>query len=352
MNREIYYGTRVVGSGESYYIFPGEPNTTWDDPSNTTIQRSMFTTMAKHIVGTLADASSNYFMFRADVPGNLHMNYVHPASANGAPVELRLYDSQYNLILTKTLPGPELVSYPLGKSGLYYMDIRSPTGSLGAAAYALLPGLSNGVGDDLMLGTGGNETFTPDAGNETIIGNGGFDTVRYPGLKHDSLITFSDAGLGIHTVGQGKDTLIGISRLEFSDRTVDIGSASNAARVYRIYDAVFNRTPDEAGIGFWIHAMDGGTPLLSIASHFMTSTEFTTAYGSNPTAAFLIGGYYRNILDREPEQAGIDFWLDVLDSGRATAAEVLVAISESPEHQALLIGQVSHGVSYIPYDAP
>lgn len=92
--------------------------------------------------------------------------------------------------------------------------------------------------------------------------------------------------------------------------------------------------------------------LLTVASHFMQSDEFTVLYGPSPTVRALVTGYYTNILDRAPEQAGIDFWMDVLDSGRATAAEVLVAISESAEHQALLVGQVAHGVAYIPYDGP
>lgn len=351
MNGDAITGTGVE-TGLSHFLYPDEPNTTYDDPSNTTMQRAMFTTMAKHIVGTLDHTSSNYFMFRADFAGDLTLNYVHPALANGGAVELRLFDSQGRLVLGKSLHESALVSQHLDAPGLYYIDVRAPVSSLGAAPFSLLAGLSNSNGDDLMAGTAGNDTFTLDTGNDTVVGNGGFDIARYPGLRHDSLITVSDAGLGIHTVGQGKDTLVGISRLEFSDRTVDMGLDSDAARVYRIYDAVFNRPPDEAGIGYWIKAMDGGMPLLAIASHFMLSNEFIAMYGTNPANGALVTGYYRNILDREPEPAGVNFWLDVLDRGLATDAEVLVAISESAEHQALLVGQVAHGVTYIPYGGP
>ncbi|HEU4853647.1 MAG TPA: DUF4214 domain-containing protein [Telluria sp.] len=351
MNRDETYGT-VVETGQSYYLYPDEPNTTYDDSSNTTLQRAMFTTMAKHIVGTLDHTSSNYFMFRADFAGELTLNYVHPALANGGPVELRLYDSKFNLVRSESLHSSALLSHYLAAPGLYYIDVRATVSGLGPEPFWLLAGLSNASGDDRMVGTPGNDTFTLDAGNDTVIGNGGFDIARYPGLRFNSLVTVSDAGLGIHTVGQGKDTLVGISRLEFSDRTVDLGMDSGAARVYRIYDAVFNRPPDEAGIGFWIHAMDQGTPLLSIAGHFMQSNEFVSMYGANPTNSFLVTGYYRHILDREPEQAGIDFWIDVLADGRASAADVLVAISESAEHRDLLVGQVSHGVTYIPYGGP
>ncbi|MFD2367805.1 DUF4214 domain-containing protein [Pseudoduganella sp. GCM10020061] len=335
----------------SHYMYPDEPNTTYDQSTNTTMARALFTTTAKHIVGTFDHTGGNYFMFNAGTLGQLHLNYVHPAAANGAPVYLQLYDANYNLVMSKTVYGSEMMSYELPTTGLYYLDVRASSGAMSTSPYAILPSITNATLDHLLNGSAGNDVFTPGAGNETIVGNGGFDIVRYPGLRADSLVTFSDAGLGIHTVGQGKDTLIGIERLEFSDLTLDIGVDSNAAKVYRVYDAVFNRTPDAVGIGFWIHGMDKGVSLLTVASHFMLSDEFTALYGANPTVRELVTGYYRNILDREPEQEGIDFWMGVLESGRATSAEVLVAISESAEHQALLVGQVSHGVAYVPYDA-
>lgn len=339
-------------SPSSYFTWPDEPNTTYDQSTNTTLARAMFTTTAKHIVGTFDHTDGNFFMFDAATPGLLHLNWVHPATASGAPVFLQLYDAHRNLVLSKTLHGPELIHHALSTSGLYYFDVRASGAAMGTAPYAILPSISNGGADRLMQGSAANDVFTPGSGHDTIVGNGGFDTVRYAGLRKDSLVTFSDAGIGIHTVGQGKDALVGISRLEFSDLTVDVGLQSNAARVYRVYDAVFNRSPDPEGIGFWIHGMDQGVDLLTVASHFMQSDEFTALYGPNPTVRELVTGYYTNILDRAPEQAGIDFWTAVLDSGRASSAELLVAISESAEHQVLLLGQVAHGVTYVPYEGP
>lgn len=341
--------TRSYSDWAAYGMYPDEPNTTYDPPTNTTMERAAFTTMAKHIVGMLDNTGNNYFMFRCDLPGELHLNYVHPAAASGATVFVELYDYQQNMLLSRPMSASELFSFQLNTTGLFYINVRATDGAMGLSSYAILPALTNAGTNELMRGSVSDDVFTSGAGNDMIIGAGGFDTVRYPGARANSLVTFSDAGLGIHTAGLGKDTLVGISRLEFSDFTVDIGVDSDAAQVYRVYDAVFNRPPDGAGLGFWIHNMDQGTSLLSVASHFMLSNEFRATYGDNPTVRDLVTGYYRNILDREPEQAGIDFWMDVLDDGRASSAEVLVAISESAEHQALLIGQVSHGVSYIPW---
>ena len=335
---------------ELFGIYPNEPNTTYDVDNNRILNYSQLTTMAKHIVGTFRPNENNFFMFNADFPGTLTMNFVHPDGMgdNGAPVVFEFFNRYKEPVFTLTANGSGILTHDLPIAGLYYFNVRAGDG-IGSAPFALLPGLSDGGSNRLLSGTDGNDVFTVNGGNDTIVGGGGYDIVRYASARADSLVTCSDAGVGVHTLGQGKDTLIGIERIEFSDSVVDFGNSTNAACMYRIYDAVFNRAPDAAGIGFWVHALENGYDLLGLATHFMKSDEFRAMYGDNPTNRELVTGYYRNILDREPEPAGIDFWLAVLDQGRATREEVMVAVSESAEHQALLIGQISHGVAYIPH---
>ena len=337
-------------SNELFGIYPNEPNTTVDVSNNFTLGTSQYTTMAKHIVGTLHAGENNFFMFNADFAGTLTMNFVHPdgEGGSGAPVVFEFFNRYKEAVFTITANGSGVFSHDLPIAGLYYFNVRAADG-IGSAPFALLPALSDGANNRLLAGTDANDVFEVNGGNDTIVGNGGYDIVRYASTRTESLVTCSDAGVGVHTLGQGKDTLIGIERIEFSDRVVDFGNHTDAACMYRIYDAVFNRAPDDAGIGFWVHALENGYDLLGLATHFMRSDEFRSMYGDNPTNRDLVTGYYRNILDREPEPAGIDFWLGVLDQGRATKEEVMVAISESGEHQTLLVGQISHGVAYIPY---
>ena len=128
-------------SYQSYYTYPNEPNTTYDQATNTTMGRALFTTTAKHIVGMFDHMDSNYFMFGASTLGKLHLNYVHPGSAAGAPVFLRLHDSHGNLVLERTMLGSELVSYELTATGLYYLDVRASEAALGTSAYSILPSI-------------------------------------------------------------------------------------------------------------------------------------------------------------------------------------------------------------------
>ncbi|MFZ6778033.1 DUF4214 domain-containing protein [Undibacterium sp. Ji83W] len=42
------------------------------------------------------------------------------------------------------------------------------------------------------------------------------------------------------------------------------GLESNAGKVYRLYQAAFNRTPDATGLGYWIHAMYKGSTIQRV----------------------------------------------------------------------------------------
>lgn len=47
--------------------------------------------------------------------------------------------------------------------------------------------------------------------------------------------------------------------------------------------------------------------------------------------------------------AGLDYWPQILDSGAASVAQVLTGFGESAENQAALIGTISQGISYLPF---
>jgi hypothetical protein len=101
-------------------------------------------------------------------------------------------------------------------------------------------------------------------------------------------------------------------------------------------------------MGFWISRLDMGVSLTAVADAFVRSDEFASLYGSNPSNADLVTRFYHNILHREPEAGGYQFWVGVLDSHAASVAEVLASFSESAENVAL-VGVLNGGVQYTPY---
>jgi len=72
---------------------------------------------------------------------------------------------------------------------------------------------------------------------------------------------------------------------------------------------------------------------VSIAANFIASPEFQADYGTLSDVGF-VTAMYQNVLGRTPDQAGIDFWVGELEGGGQTRAVVLVGFAESPENVA------------------
>jgi len=153
------------------------------------------------------------------------------------------------------------------------------------------------------------------------------------------------------TGAEGTDTLSGVERLVFADGGValDVDASSLGGQAYRIYKAAFARTPDSGGVGFWMSALDKGMSLVDIATGFIASDEYKTAYGTNLSNRALITKYYENILGRAPEQGGLDFWVGVLDNKQASVAQVLASISESGENITGTAALIANGFEFTPY---
>ncbi|WP_295997639.1 DUF4214 domain-containing protein [Rugamonas sp.] len=165
----------------------------------------------------------------------------------------------------------------------------------------------------------------------------------------------ADAGGGYTVTDQagsgGVQTYPSGTRLAFTDLTVELDNDGPAARVYRLYQAAFNRQPDLPGLGFWLNYTDGGASMVDAAAGFMMSKEFHDLYGNNPTPDQLIVKLYANVLHRAPEPAGYQFWLTAMANG-TTPAQALDYFSDSPENRAQVAAQVANGVAYVPLRVP
>lgn len=206
-----------------------------------------------------------------------------------------------------------------------------------------------GNGHSAAAGGDGGNLFKVGIGDDIIIGGKGLDVVALLATRSDYTLTRNaDGTMAVHTAKTGvagTDTVINVERLLFSDGTLalDTHAGQVAGEAYRIYQAAFNRTPDMAGLKYWIGVMDGGAGLSDIAAGFIDSAEFRGAYGANPTNADLVTKFYQNVLGRLPEAAGFDYWLGVLNQGGAHN-EVLAAFAESAENQARVVGVIDAGI--------
>ncbi|MES2152619.1 MAG: DUF4214 domain-containing protein [Pseudomonadota bacterium] len=218
---------------------------------------------------------------------------------------------------------------------------------------ALANFLSGGAGKDTLAGGAGNDTLNGGAGNDVLDGGVGLNTAAYSGLVASYQVARTAGGWQVAdlTGADGVDQLSNIARLHFSDRNLALDIDGAAGEAYRLYQAAFNRVPDQGGLGFWISALDSGVNVADVATSFINSAEFRVIYGSAPSTRDEVTAFYTNVLHRAPDAGGIDFWVSVLDSHAASVATVLLGFSDSAEYKAALVGVLSHGIAYVPFGA-
>ena len=210
-------------------------------------------------------------------------------------------------------------------------------------------GIAYGTIIEHALGGSGNDTLIGNSSNNYLYGDDGTDTAVYSGNRSNYTLTKTSTGWTVQSTFDGNDTLTGIERFKFADTAVAVDIAGTAGQAYRIYQAAFNRSPDAAGLGFWINYLDNGNTLNQAAAGFANSTEFKALYGTNPTNAEIVAKMYDNVLHRPGEAGGVNFWINELNTNTRTVAQVLAGFSESAENQAALIGVIGNGFTYTPY---
>lgn len=219
-----------------------------------------------------------------------------------------------------------------------------------------------GNGDDQITLKGGGGMLGADAGAgndiiklldnaHAVDGGAGLDTVQLTGTRSAyAVLKGSTAGSFTVTDRDGVVLqLTNVERIAFADTSYALDIDGNGGQAYRIYQAAFARTPDSAGLGFWMNSIDHGANMTDVAQGFINSQEYQSVYGLVSNNRELVTKYYANILHRAPEAAGLAYWTDVLDHKAASVAQVLADISESAENRdgvAMLIG---NGFEYTPY---
>jgi len=208
--------------------------------------------------------------------------------------------------------------------------------------------LFGGAGDDRLEGNGDNDLITGNTGADTIIGHDGIDIARFIGIRSNFDVARSnDNSIAVEDEREDLlDTLIGIERITFNngDLLLDL-SGGDVSYIYRLYQAAFDRTPDEAGLRHWVGELEAGrVTRKTMAEAFVESAEFQALVGVNPTNLVFVSEMYDNVLDRDPDPVGFQHWNTQLNSGAQDFAGVLRAFSESPENVAQTQPNLEDGV--------
>jgi hypothetical protein len=208
-----------------------------------------------------------------------------------------------------------------------------------------------------ITGTAGNDTLTPGAGNNAVDGGQGLDTAVYAGPRSSFTLAQEAWGYGVtDRVGaNGHDSLINVERVHFDDAWVALDIDGDAGQLFRLYSAAFGRPSDEVGMGFWIWRMETGSSLSTVAQEFMTGqAEFDKMYGVNPTDQTFVTKLYNNVLHRDPDSEGFQYWLNTLASNSnpnktEVRAQVLIDFADSLENQVNVADNFKVGIDFKPW---
>jgi hypothetical protein len=115
--------------------------------------------------------------------------------------------------------------------------------------------------------------------------------------------------------------------------------------VARLYFGALQRLPDAAGMDFWMQQEQSGTSLSQIASAFTASKEFTDIYGGLSNTAF-VDKLYLNVQGKAPTPAQESVWVNQLTAG-ASRSEVLLSFTDSAEYKAASKTKLSVALDYL-----
>lgn len=108
-----------------------------------------------------------------------------------------------------------------------------------------------------------------------------------------------------------------INSIEARISNYDIVQVQNGPEqfVTRLYSVCMNREPDEAGLSYWTQMLRDGTNTGGeVAQGFLFSQEFLSQNYDNST---FVSYLYRVFFDREPDEGGLGHWNTQLSNGKS-----------------------------------
>ena len=100
--------------------------------------------------------------------------------------------------------------------------------------------------------------------------------------------------------------------------------AVTQAEVAKLYVATFNRAPDAAGLNYWTNS--SGLSIEGIAQSFFDQSETQTLYPTSTSNNSFVTSVYDNLFNRTPDTAGLNYWVNELNNGNISKQNFILAV--------------------------
>lgn len=123
--------------------------------------------------------------------------------------------------------------------------------------------------------------------------------------------------------------------------------------VAELYIATFNRAPDAAGLYYWVN--QSNLPSIeNIARSFFDQSETQAIYTPSMTYEQKVSLAYSNLFNREPDAAGLSYWVEQLTTQSISQSNMIIALingahapTGNPSDATILDNKTEVGLYYI-----
>ena len=117
------------------------------------------------------------------------------------------------------------------------------------------------------------------------------------------------------------------------------------AAVASFYLAYYGRPADPAGLAFWAGNLErAGGDFSLIIQAFSTSAEATARF-ADITPAQRLDQIYQELFGRKPDAAGLDFWSKAIDAGAVSLPDAVLAVMQGAQGADLTLNQARQGAA-------
>lgn len=200
------------------------------------------------------------------------------------------------------------------------------------------------AGDDDILEGG--------RGDDLLLGGSGIDTARFAARKADvSLQPMAGMdGWLVNALGEGRDRLTSIERLQFADTHIALDLDGHAGDVARVIGALFgpDALSDASLVGVGLKLRDGGMRIESLISAALQSPLFELAAGGLSDLHF-VRHVYENVMGIAPSASEEARFVGLLSTGHSRTELAVLACSDPLTALAIdLVGLSASGLDYVP----
>lgn len=181
---------------------------------------------------------------------------------------------------------------------------------------------------DLIEGFDGNDRLTGAGGDDQVDGGTGLDKAIYALARSSYSVTVTASGAKVqaNSGSEGLDSLVGVERLVFADRSLALDLGGSAGLTARLIGAVFGpgQVSNRDYVGIGLSLFDAGQTPLEVAQ-----LAIDARVGVGAKNVDIVKALYANVVGFQPGPTDLAYYTGLLDTRAYTPASLTLMAAET-----------------------